>query len=375
MWPAGCETRSATVCAAVLALCAAAACWWAYRRRPRVDFTRKCAIVTGAASGIGAEIVECLVDARCKRIVLVDVNAVAVRRAYRRLLNTRSYYTQFWPEVCDVGDPAAVERVCDRIQRTCRDDEDIILVSNAGIVGAGDLDAMPDAQLQAVFNVNTLAAFRFIRHLLPRMKARGAGCIVLVSSMMGLLGSARLAAYCASKWALLGLAESLRLELQRDGFTDEQVPVVAACPYAASTPMFAGIFDDPRDRNPLRAALFPKLTPRHVAEAIVTAIHGWRSATIAVPPLLYWGAWAARALPLWAYDSLTGWFGGWHGMSSYQPVPVDDGPDSEADVVDASTMLAPPPPPVPPPAAGRGRSNHNNQRARSGSQRASGRPR
>jgi all-trans-retinol dehydrogenase (NAD+) len=135
---------------------------------------------------------------------------------------------------------------------------------------------------------------------------------------MGLIGGARLTDYCASKWALLGLAESLRLELARDGLAGE-LSVVSLAPYATATGMFSGIFSDARDRNALREALFPQLRPAQVAAAILTAVRAGGNALVVLPASAGVAFTAARAiLPLAAFDLLVGWCGGWHGMSSFK---------------------------------------------------------
>lgn len=163
-----------------------------------------------------------------------------------------------------------------------------------------------------------MSVFRLLKHTLPSMRQRGSGCVVLISSMMGILGSAQLSAYCATKWALLGLADSLRMELHRDGLRSA-IPVIAVCPYAVRTGLFPGLFDAskaPGQANWLRDALCPVLTPAAVADAVVASIRRWRPAIVTIPWYAHWGVLACRLLlPLWALDWVVGWSGGWQGVS------------------------------------------------------------
>jgi all-trans-retinol dehydrogenase (NAD+) len=218
--------------------------------------------------------------------------------------------------VVDVSDADAVEAAAKALllEHSAVD----VLVSNAGVVCGKDVDALTPADLQRTFGVNTLASFYLLRSLLPAMKAQRRGSVVLVGSIMGLLGSARLTDYCASKWALLGLAESLRLELARDGL-GAAIPVSAVCPYAVATGMFEGIFRDPRDWNPLRSLLFPQLRAADVAAVVMRCVASRRSHVVTLPwhalPILYFGK---LLLPLTWMDALFGWFGGWHGMSTFR---------------------------------------------------------
>jgi 3-oxoacyl-[acyl-carrier protein] reductase len=74
-----------------------------------------------------------------------------------------------------------------------------VVLSNAGIVVAKDVDALTAEDVRATLAVNVEASFSLLRHLLPPMKARGAGAFAFVSSVMGFVGSAMLTDYCASK--------------------------------------------------------------------------------------------------------------------------------------------------------------------------------
>ena len=82
-------------------------------------------------------------------------------------------------------------------------------VNNAGVGSVGVLECMPMDQVKQLFEVNFFGALRLIQAVLPGMKARESGYIVNVSSMAGELGGPFNDIYCASKFALGGLTESL----------------------------------------------------------------------------------------------------------------------------------------------------------------------
>ncbi|CAG2117732.1 unnamed protein product, partial [Medioppia subpectinata] len=89
---------------------------------------------------------------------------------------------------------------------------------------------------------------------------KGYGHLVSVASVAGLSGSVRLADYCASKFAAVGLEEALRLELHSDGYTGIKSTVV--CPYFINTGMFAGV----------SSSIIPIMEPTWVADEIMAAV-------------------------------------------------------------------------------------------------------
>lgn len=147
------------------------------------------------------------------------------------------------PEVCaytvDISDREAIERTA----RHTRDELGApdVLVNNAGIVrGALFWEHDPERDIELTMRVNALAPMWLTRELLPAMiedRSRPKR-ILNIASAAGTLANPRMSVYAASKWAMIGWSESLRLELARDGH--EHVAVTAFCPSYVSTGMFAG---------------------------------------------------------------------------------------------------------------------------------------
>jgi meso-butanediol dehydrogenase/(S,S)-butanediol dehydrogenase/diacetyl reductase len=120
-----------------------------------------------------------------------------------------------------------------------------IVVAKAGIIVAGPIASMPDAQWDRVFDVNVKGVFLCVRAAIPRLVARGGGRIVNIASVAGKTGRAGLAAYCASKAAVISLTQSLAEELGPAG-----IAVNAICPGYLKTAMFTQVL------NPLLAKLY-----------------------------------------------------------------------------------------------------------------------
>ncbi|NXT48628.1 RDHE2 dehydrogenase, partial [Pluvianellus socialis] len=138
-----------------------------------------------------------------------------------------------------------------------------ILVNNAGIVtGKRFIDA-PDSLVEKTMEVNSMAHFWTYKAFLPAMMASNHGHLVSIASSAGVIGVNRLADYCSSKFAAVGFAESVDLEmrvLKKSG-----VKTTIVCPFVINT----GMFDGCKSKWP---RLLPILEPEYVAEKIMTAI-------------------------------------------------------------------------------------------------------
>ena len=182
------------------------------------------AIVTGAARGLGAVVAEKLVE-RGARVVLTDVREDEGRAVADRLGDGAEYATL---DVTSEDDWARVAG--ETVERRGRID---VLVNNAGRLEMGSIEHAALDDVRGVLDVNLIGPFLGIRAVIPTMKAQGAGSIVNVSSLDGLLGMNGVAAYSASKWGLRGLTRSAALELGRDG-----IRVNCVCPAGGNPQMY-----------------------------------------------------------------------------------------------------------------------------------------
>jgi NAD(P)-dependent dehydrogenase (short-subunit alcohol dehydrogenase family) len=156
-----------------------------------------------------------------------------------------------------------------------------VLVNNAGIGGASPLELTPDAEHRQMFETNYFGAVRCIQAVLPGMRERGAGCIVNITSAVGLMATPNQIPYSASKWALECLGEALAHEVQRFG-----VRVVNVEPGVIMTNIFENSaeqtrYDKTSPYQPIMrrngkvfAAGFRRgVPPEKVAEVIDEAVH------------------------------------------------------------------------------------------------------
>ncbi|GAC1313766.1 MAG: oxidoreductase [Chloroflexota bacterium] len=167
-------------------------------------------LITGCSSGFGLH--TALAFARRGDDVVATVREPG--RAQR--LETQARETpNLSVERLDVTDQGSIdEAVARTIQRFGRID---VVVNNAGIGVIGALEAIDDATLRRVFDTNVFGATAVTRTVLPPMRAQGSGRVIFVNAIGGILTTAYLGAYCASKHALDCIAAVFDLELQPFG--------------------------------------------------------------------------------------------------------------------------------------------------------------
>jgi len=237
-------------------------------------------VVTGASSGIGRQVA----------IRLDEAGAVPVLLARRRdkLAETASLLKNR-DVLCleaDVTDDGQVERaVSDILRAHGRIDG---WVNNAG---AGLFQRVPDMPMEAfvrMMEVNYLSVVRCTKAVLPHMLKENRGVIVNVVSVAGKIGTAKAAAYSASKHAALGFTMSLRAELAGTG-----VKMCAVNPGPVDTPFFD--LADPTGRYASNVARF-MIKPDRVAKAVLKALETGKP-DITLPAFASLGAKLLQAFP------------------------------------------------------------------------------
>lgn len=209
------------------------------------------AILTGAASGVGAETLKLL---RHEGTLVT-----AVDMAWPDDLVDRDG----WVPVC--GDVSRAE-TWQRALKACRDtfgQAPNRLVINAARLAVGKVTEVSEEDLRAVFDVNVFGAFLGLQTCIPAMAEGGGGTVVTVGSTGSLLAEQGLAAYCASKGALLQLTRSVAVDHAGDGIRANCV-----CPAAIDTPFFRRHVDAAPDP----AAFLQKKRARHPAGRILEPI-------------------------------------------------------------------------------------------------------
>ena len=168
------------------------------------------ALVTGTSTGIG--LTTSLHLARNGYRVFAGMRNLAKAEALQQAASEESLELDIIQ--LDICDPNSVTRAFDQVKETGPVD---LLVNNAGIGGASPLELTPEAEHKQMFETNYFGAVRCIQAVLPSMRERQTGCIVNVTSAVGLQATPNQIAYSASKWALECLGEALAHEVYRFG--------------------------------------------------------------------------------------------------------------------------------------------------------------
>jgi NAD(P)-dependent dehydrogenase (short-subunit alcohol dehydrogenase family) len=189
--------------------------------------------VTGAARGIG----EATARRFCEegaRVVLTDVEGSAVEMAAAAL---REAGHDALGEALDVTEEASVERslagAADRLGGLD------IVVANAGVLSLRSIDELTLAEFEGTLRVNVVGTFVTLKHATSHVRAAGGGVLLCTASQAGVHGYPEMSAYCASKFAVVGLVESLAQELASDG-----IRVCAVAPGVTETEMYRQLVRD-----------------------------------------------------------------------------------------------------------------------------------
>jgi len=218
----------------------------------------KVAVVTGASRGIGRSIALALA-AKGATIVAVDMDQAATDAIVAEL---QAAGTKALAVVGNVTAPADVERMIDAAMEAFGRVD--ILVNNAGITRDGLLMRMKDEDWDAVMNVNLKGAFLCTRAAFKVMSKQRYGRIINIASVVGQMGNAGQANYCASKAGLIGLTKSNARELAKRSIT-----VNAVAPGFIATAMTDALSDKVREELTAQIPLERLGSADDIANAVV----------------------------------------------------------------------------------------------------------
>jgi 3-oxoacyl-[acyl-carrier protein] reductase len=145
-----------------------------------------------------------------------------------------------------------------------------VLVNNAGVAAYKEIEGISQKVWDDILDTNLKGCFLFMRQVIPVMKKQGKGIIINISSDLGVAGEAKFSAYCASKFGVIGLTQSLA-----DEMADTGIRIYAVLPGAVNTKLNWDL-DLGMDPSEL-------LAPEHVAEKIFRLAEGKRRSGQSVP--------------------------------------------------------------------------------------------
>ena len=229
-------------------------------------FQGQVAVITGAASGIGAALARALVQRQC-HVALVDRQADALQALALALADKGVRISVHAMDVRDsqaLADlPAQVLQAHGAVQ---------LLINNAGVASIGPFAQQSADEFDTVWAINFGAAVGLTRAFLPHLLAQTSAQVVNMSSVFGLVAPEGQAAYAASKFALRGFSEALRQELRGSSVRIMVVHPGGVDTAIASSAMASGVSVQEATHERKRFARLPKLSATQVAERILQAL-------------------------------------------------------------------------------------------------------
>lgn len=263
-------------------------------------------LITGAGSGIGRLLAVKFANLGAT-VVLWDINQEGLNGTVR--LAKEKGTGRVHSYICDCSKRQDIYRVADQVKKEVGDVS--ILINNAGIViGKRFLDS-PDSLLEKTMEVNTMAHFWTYKAFLPAMIAANHGHLVSIASCAGLCGTSQASDYCASKFAAVGFAESIDIEMRTLRKTGVKTTIV--CPYVINTGMFDGV----KSKWP---RVVPVLDPEYVADRIISAVRQ-NQEILCLPRVSYLCPFLKSLLPVKAFILLLDYLGLLDLMNTFKGQP------------------------------------------------------
>lgn len=214
-------------------------------------FKGKRVLITGGASGIG-KIMGRLVLQRGSELIIWDINQTKINEA----LTDFSKLGKVHGFTVDVSSLDQVKATSTLVQDNIGIVD--ILINNAGIVVGKFFHEHSTKEISSTMDINANAPMFITHEFLPAMINQNSGHVCNIASSAGLISNPKMSVYAASKWAVIGWSDSLRLEMKQ---LKLNVGVTTVTPYYIKTGMFDGI-----------KSLVPILDPEKVAKKIIRAI-------------------------------------------------------------------------------------------------------
>lgn len=225
-------------------------------------------LITGGASGIGRIMGRICLEKGASNLIVWDINQANIDKTEAELSDVKPAEAgvskgQIHSYIVNVSDPQAIKSAYEKVKSEVGEVD--ILVNCAGIVrGNNTFDKQTVQDIDLTMDINANAPMYVALAVLPDMLRRDRGHICNIASAAGMLGVPKLSVYCASKWAVIGWTESMRVELKQ---ARSHVRVTSVAPYFINTGMFDGV----------NSKVFPILDPEKTASKIIRAVEVGKS--------------------------------------------------------------------------------------------------
>ena len=214
----------------------------------------KCVLITGGASGIGKIMGRMSLERGAKNLVIWDINEqniLSTIAEFETLGKVQGYKV-------DVSNSESVLAMAEKTRQECGNVD--ILINCAGIVANNaTFDKQSITDIERTMKINATAPMVVANCFMPSMMERNCGHVCNIASAAGMISNPKMSVYAASKWAVIGWSDSVRIELKQ---MKSSVRFTTIAPYFINTGMFDGV----------KSRIFPILKPEPTARKILNSI-------------------------------------------------------------------------------------------------------
>lgn len=264
------------------------------------EISNKTVLVTGGASGIGKLMGALCLEDGAKRLIIWDIDRKKTEEtAYE--LNKKGYEVHGYH--VDLGNTDEIRMAAkDVLEKWGGVD---LLFNNAGVVVGKEFQHHTHHDIDFTMRINTGALMHTTLAFLPAMINKKEGHIINIASAAGMTANPKMAVYVASKWAVIGWGESLRLELEA---ISQELHVTTVTPFYINTGMFDGV----------RSPLVPILDQHVAAKKIIKGVKQ-NKIYVRMPWIVYALPFFKGILPQRWLDTVVGkWFGIYKSMQEFK---------------------------------------------------------
>jgi len=227
-------------------------------------FKNMVVVITGGSSGLG--------KALAKRFIKMGASVALIARNKQKLAASKAELLASCGDGskveifnCDVADFSTTEKTFKDIIESMSSID--ILVNSAGILKEGYFEEQSSETFREIMDINYFGTLNCVKAIMPVFKKRGGGRIVNIASLGGKFGVFGYAAYCSSKFAVVGLSETLRCELK-----PLNIKIQLVCPPEFDSPMVDDLNTYRTEENRAMAHIASVLSIEYVADKVFTGI-------------------------------------------------------------------------------------------------------
>ncbi len=225
----------------------------------------KTVLITGGASGIGKIMARLMLERQAK-VIIWDINQPKIDETISEF-SSKGKITGY---KVDISDNEMVKKTAEMLRQDCGTVD--VLINNAGIVVGKYFHEHTKSDIAKTIDINLSAQMYITSEFLPDMMKQNSGHICNIASSAGIVSNPKMSVYAASKWAVIGWSDSLRLEMEQ---LHKNVKVTTIMPYYINTGMFDGV-----------QSKIPILDPEFVSLKIIKAIEKNKK-MITIPSWIY----------------------------------------------------------------------------------------